>query len=144
MVRASYQTKYKQEILSYLRERENSTATVEEIYSALKDKNEHLDLSTVYRNIERLVKDEKLLKLRDEQGNKACYQIMGEHADCHNHLHLQCSSCGKVIHLDCTVMQQFIDHIREYHGFDPTCDNSIIFGKCKECEEKEEDGKKDT
>ena len=106
--------------------------TVDDLHAALPD----IDLSTIYRNIERLVEDGDLLQFPGNGTNKASYQLPLEDS-CHNHLHLKCSVCGKVIHLDCQQMRDFADHIRQYHGFSLSCDDTVLYGICKECREKQ-------
>ena len=61
---------------------------------------------------------------------------LGHH--CEEHLHLQCVKCGKIIHLECEFMDEISEHILKDHGFELQCKNSILYGMCSACQEKEE------
>ncbi|MEG1621478.1 MAG: transcriptional repressor, partial [Oscillospiraceae bacterium] len=96
-----------------------------------------VNLTTIYRYLDKLVLQGLISKYTDDTGKKSTYRYVGENSFCHEHLHLQCSTCGKVIHLDCEFMNELMDHITQSHGFDIRCDKSILYGKCKSCKEKE-------
>ena len=52
---------------------------------------------------------------------------------CDAHLHLQCVSCGAVIHLNCSFMEEIADHISQEHDFSLQCRGSVIYGLCSKC-----------
>jgi Fur family ferric uptake transcriptional regulator len=131
----SYNTKGRQALIDLLEKHADTTLSADEIHQLLEDKGIDLNLTTIYRNLDRLSEESKILKFPATDGHKAYYQIQ-PCLTCNEHLHLQCSRCGKVIHLDCRFMQQFVKHISEQHGFDLTCDNSILFGLCEACKKE--------
>lgn len=136
---SSYQTLARQLILQCLGENSESTATAEDIEVFLAGKEQKINRATVYRNLERLVSEGLVLKFPSDKGRKSCYQLAETHehgSDCHDHLHLKCSECGKVIHLDCHFMDEFSEHIQNEHGFSMNFENSIINGLCDDCRRK--------
>lgn len=76
-----------------------------------------------------------LLQFAGTGNTKASYQLPREEA-CHHHLHLKCTICGKVIHLDCEQMREFTEHIKLYHGFSLSCDDTVLYGICQDCQRK--------
>lgn len=129
-----YNTKNRQLILGYLRDNREKAATVEEIYDYLVSNGQTANITTVYRSLNRLERNKLIIKHLTGEGKRACYQLARKDGECHDHLHLQCSSCGRVIHLDCEYMEEIIEHIREHHAFDLRCEASVLFGKCDECQ----------
>lgn len=132
-----YKTKSKQAIIDYLKENVEKTVTVEDIKIYLNKEGNAVNITTIYRFLDKLEKENRLLKYVTDDGKKASYRYVEADSECHEHLHLQCSCCGKIVHLNCEYMDGIIEHISKNHNFDLTCDNSVLYGKCKECQEKE-------
>ena len=66
---------------------------------------------------------------------KEIYVEQGQ--QCERHLHLKCVRCGRIIHLDCTFMDEISNHILNDHGFVLQCRNSILYGTCRACAGKD-------
>ena len=128
-----YRTKQRQVILSYLMEHASLHLTVDDVYDALKKQGETVGKTTVYRHMEKLVTTGKVRKYHIEGGTSACYQYNGEET-CHEHFHLKCISCGKLIHLDCEFMRGIDTHIFEHHGFRVDNRQTVLYGVCSGCE----------
>jgi Fur family ferric uptake transcriptional regulator len=131
MAKGEYQTKTRMRMMDFLKE-SSRAVTVDEIHAALSD----IDLSTIYRNVERMVEEGTLLQFAGTGGGKPSYQLPLEEG-CHHHLHLKCTVCGKVIHLDCAQMQEFTDHIKTKHGFTLSYDDTVLYGICQDCMKKQ-------
>ena len=86
--------------------------------------------STVYREISRLCDEEVLRKYPDSDG-MAVYQLSGE--DCHSHFHLKCTKCGRIVHLDCYLINDICSHIASEHGFNIDISGTMLYGVCKVC-----------
>lgn len=129
----AYQTQQKQLIISCLENSKDTALTAEEISSYLLKNGTSVNLATIYRNLEKLTAEGSVVKFPCEAEAKSCYKINEKH-DCHEHLHLKCSNCGKVFHLDCHFMDEFVSHITEEHGFKMNFENTIIYGLCKDCQ----------
>lgn len=132
-----YKTKLYKIILDYFSNNFEKALTAADVYAYVQSQNEEINRATVYRNLDRLVTEGKILKYVTDDGKKSSYISRDDKNNCVEHFHLQCSECGKVIHLECGYMDEIIKHISEEHGFDLRCNSSILYGKCRECSEKE-------
>ncbi|MEG1108251.1 MAG: transcriptional repressor [Oscillospiraceae bacterium] len=135
-----YSTKIYNAIMGFLRENQERAVTASDVYEHLVTESEKVNKTTVYRNLDRLVSDGTLLKYVTDDGKKASFIFHRQDESCIEHLHLQCSDCGRVIHLDCDYMEDFIRHISDEHDFNLRCGSSILYGLCKDCEAKRSGG----
>ncbi|MBS7402542.1 MAG: Fur family transcriptional regulator [Oscillospiraceae bacterium] len=132
-----YSTKLYNSILDFLSKNRERAVTAANVYEHLQAAGDRANKTTVYRNMDRLVSEGKVLKYVTDDGRMASYIYKSHDDDCGEHLHLQCSGCGRVIHLDCGYMDEIIRHISSEHGFDLRCSSSILYGKCRECAQKD-------
>ena len=125
----SYKTRQKDIILIAIK-KQKQVFTVKEIHQQLKDQ---VGLTTIYRLIDKLVEDGRLRK-NVGTNNDAYYQYL---EDCKhdNHFYLKCSSCGKIIHVDCDCINNLYSHIFKNHKFKLNKKNIIIDGICERCME---------
>lgn len=135
---AGYQTKNRKMILDYLKENKDTTVTASDIFSFLEESHAGVNITTVYRYLERLTTEGSVMKFASEKGEKAVYKFVEPQMDCNEHLHLQCIKCGKIIHLNCEFMDAFEQHVESHHAFHILCDKSVIFGMCNACQQEEQ------
>ncbi len=129
----SYSTVKGNKILECLKYNSNSDMTVKDIEAVLKSAGLDVNISTIYRNLDKLEHQGLIIKRVDESGNKSTYQYAEPENQCHEHLHMKCSGCGKVYHLDCEFMKDFKSHMLEHHGFTLECKSSMLYGMCELC-----------
>jgi Fur family ferric uptake transcriptional regulator len=103
-------------------------ASAEDIYEQATLHQRDVDLSTVYRTLERL-RDLRILSQTDLGRGCAEYEVVTDKP----HHHLVCKSCGQVIDLDHTYLVTPTEAIRRDFGFEPIFDHFAIFGWCREC-----------
>ena len=128
----NYNTKARRYILEYLSSLGEVTVSAADILSYLESKGESISLTTVYRYLNKLSDEKKVIKFTEDDGNKTVYKFI-ENNSCEGHLHMQCTKCGKLIHLDCDFMNELKNHIEEKHRFSLKCSGSILYGVCSEC-----------
>ena len=58
-----------------------------------------VNISTVYRNLEQFVDAGQLIKYKPGNNDVWMYRLNQQFSQCHEHLHLQCKECGKIIHI---------------------------------------------
>ena len=133
MLQKTYQTKTKLAIIEYFSKHAHEAVTVSDLDRFFKDQNQSIDRSTIYRCLDRLLKQHLLLKFSKDDGKNSFYQYIGEDSHCEEHLHLKCTQCGKIIHLNCAFMDEIADHILSKHNFVLQYESSILFGICKDC-----------
>lgn len=137
MAEKGYNTKIRRILEDYLQSNAHSTVTAGEVLRHFEALGEPVSRTTVYRNLDRMVEERSVIKYVSDDGKKASYLYRESHINCEDHLHLQCSLCGKVIHLDCHFMAELMEHIRASHGFALKCDSSILYGLCADCKKQQ-------
>ena len=129
MQRNSYNTKQKEKILNIIKNKKKEF-TAKDIYN---DLNKKVGLTTIYRLIDKLVKEHKLTKSINDN-NITYYQYL-EECNNMNHFYLKCINCGELIHIDCECIDALSNHLFKSHNFIPNKEHIIINGICKKCSE---------
>ncbi|MBO4911993.1 MAG: transcriptional repressor [Butyrivibrio sp.] len=137
-MKSEYKTKPRNLIIEYLKANADTRFTARDILNAVKDKEDGLDRSTVYRNLERLCKEGKLVKYKEADVNASCYQYSEGHESCHEHMHAQCSECGRIFHLDNSIFKSAAKKMTEEYGIEIDYGKSVIICVCDKCMTKRE------
>ncbi len=124
-----YNTKALSLVHDCLRECGGAHMTADEITALLTSRGEKIGKTTVYRNLEKLVNSG--LVHRYTGGDSACFSIADD--SCHEHFHLRCQECGKLIHIECSHMDELSHHIADEHGFKVDRFKTVLYGLCGEC-----------
>ena len=74
-----------------------------------------------------------MMKYVADKGEKAVFQYVDEGRHCREHLHLKCTGCGRIYHLDCRFMDEVRAHLMAEHGFVLQCEGSVLYGLCRAC-----------
>ena len=127
----AYTTERKTKIYELLSTGRDRAFTIDEICAAVLDGDG--GRSTVYRIISDMVKCGKVKKLTDEHTRHTTYQFLG--GECHEHLHLKCKKCGKMMHLDHGTSHMLEEKILGSVGF-ALDEGAILFGRCEGCSEE--------
>ena len=123
-----YNTEQRCIIERFLLENENTFVSSKDILNYMKKHKIEIGLTTIYRTLNLLEKDNKLrTEVRD---HTKYYQYIKN--ECSNHFHLKCKKCGKMQHLDCEEFEHVTEHIKEEHHFALDY-NTIIYGICEKC-----------
>jgi len=131
---ANYHTEQKKILLDFLRANSESSFTIEEIIEGIGD--EAIGKSTVYRLMNKLVEEKTVLRSAGERGRQFVYRIIAcEH--CRYHLHLQCTGCGKILHLDEQTSHNLLKGVKNAQGFCVSEEDTVLLGKCSLCQEGE-------
>ena len=134
---SGYNTAGRNRILEFMVENKSRAVNVGEILEALKAQGTDVNITTVYRYLEKLSSEGQVMKYVARDGMRAVYQYVDLDHHCAEHLHLQCTKCGCIIHLDCHFMDEINEHIEEHHGFSIICKGSILYGTCEKCRNEE-------
>lgn len=138
MAGSGYATASRRKILEFLKEQKDRTVTVADIDAYLKESGSDVNITTIYRYLDKLEQDGTVIKYVAEKGHQAAYQYVEQEQHCEGHLHLKCVKCGCILHLNCAFMDEIAGHIEKDHGFSLQCKNSILYGVCKNCRERGE------
>ena len=137
---AEYETKQRRILLDYLNAHPEQGFSVEELYEGLSA--EHAaDIvpgkSTIYRLIARLVSEGLVKRFAAGQGRQFAYQIVACDA-CDAHLHLKCTTCGSLYHMDHAVSEQIMREVLSRSDFSLDEKETVLFGVCKDCKRNRE------
>lgn len=137
MAGGGYVTASRRRILEFLKANRERTVAAADIDAYLKGMDSEVNMTTIYRYLDKLAGEGVVLRYVAEKGGKTVYQYVEQGNRCEEHLHLKCVKCGCIIHLDCAFMDEISAHIKEEHAFTLQCKNSILYGVCKNCEGNE-------
>ena len=136
-----YNTKTRQLILDYLIRNRQHAVSASNILEHLEAEGASPNPTTVYRYLDKLAGEQRVMKYVADKGEKAVFQYVDEGRHCREHLHLKCVRCGRIYHLDCHFMDEVRAHLMAEHGFTLQCEGSVLYGLCRSCAANEaEDG----
>lgn len=128
-----YTTRTRQLILDYLVENHRHAVSAADILEHLQTQGAAPNPTTVYRYLDKLTGEQRVMKYVADKGEKAVFQYVDADRECQQHLHLKCVQCGQIYHLDCGFMEQVRAHLMAEHGFALQCEGSMLYGLCKAC-----------
>lgn len=136
---AHYQTEQKKILLAYMKAHSDRAFTIEDLCAEMK-KEQGLKVvpgkSTVYRLMPELVEEGLVKRFVKENSRKFLYQMVcGEH--CSSHLHMKCSVCGKLYHMEDQESEALLLQVLRKHHFQIDEGKTVLFGQCEGCEETE-------
>ena len=133
-------TPQRREILRvFLEQGENHHLSAEEVYDILRNNNFDFGLATVYRSVE-LLNEIGLLTRIDFGDGRARYEL--NTAAPHNHHHLLCLNCKKVIEFEEDLLESLEKFIEQKSDFEIINHEVKFFGYCSDCKRKLSNGKK--
>lgn len=126
-----YSTRQRQALLAYLTEHPQVPLSAEALCEGV-SRRQPISVSAVYRNLAKLAEDGEVRKVPGEDGKTVLYQY-ADHAKCSSHLHMQCSGCGRVLHMDEAVSALMVKSLQDSSGFQIDRGKTILYGKCSDC-----------
>lgn len=132
-MKQEYNTKQKEYILEYLRANVRRHVSVGDILEHLRREGREVGTTTVYRYLDRLCRSGEVRKYVIDETSGACYQYISDRHGCAEHFHLKCIRCGRLIHVDCTYLEEVGRHIGEHHRFSVDNSKTVFYGTCEAC-----------
>ena len=105
--------------------------TAKDVADKLKDNENPMGTSTIYRFLDEFTSDGTLRKALGED-NTARYFYF-KPCENENHFYLECEKCHSLIHLDCKHLRGFSKHLTKKHSFQISNCSLIIAGICADC-----------
>ena len=133
MAGSSYATASRRKILEYLKNSNDHTVTAADVDEYLKKHDSEVNITTIYRYLDKLAGEQRIMKYVADKGERAVFQYVDEGRHCREHLHLKCVQCGRIYHLDCHFMDEVRAHLMAEHGFTLQCEGSVLYGLCRHC-----------
>lgn len=118
-------------ILDVILENQGKHLSPEEIYEKVRGKYPEIGLATVYRTLQLFEELNIIYKLNFNDGCSR-YELNTNSGD-HQHHHLICLSCGKVIEVQLDLLETLEEEIEKSGEFKIVDHNLKFFGYCKDC-----------
>ena len=110
---------------------EHAHLTSLQVFEGIRERLPALNQSTVYRALERLVKQGKVT-VSDMGTGSAVYELL--HSELHHHL--VCQNCGCVETIGHEQVGAFLGEIAQRFDFKMTTNHLVLFGMCARCREE--------
>jgi Fur family transcriptional regulator, ferric uptake regulator len=108
--------------------------TAEELYEVVKGECPEIGLATVYRTLQLLEDMDVICKLDFDDGCSR-YELVDEDEP-HQHHHLICNDCGKVIEVEGDLLGELEKSIEKKYNFSIQNHSVKFYGICEECKKK--------
>lgn len=125
-----YDTRQRDCLINFLNQHPDQLLSVRQISQELCA--QQISLSAVYRNLSQLETEGLIRKSAKTGSREAYYQYVGA-PDCHSHLHLFCTRCGKTFHMDAEHTSKLTRAMSELDGFDLDILKTVLYGVCQDC-----------
>lgn len=130
---AYYKTEQKQMLIDFLSQHSDESFTIEEIENKMiSDGINAPGLSTIYRLMPGLVTAGLVKRFSGDKKRHFLYQITGG-KQCSMHLHMKCTECGKLFHMNDTFSDSILKEISASSNFSVDRGKTTLFGKCDMC-----------
>ena len=126
-----YKTGPRRLLLALLEQNRDQSLSAEQIAERIAADGGEISLSAIYRNLERLEQEGSVRRAASEGGRKAVYQYIG--GECSEHLHLQCTECGQIIHLDHETTEALCTAAQACGDFSIDEKKTVLYGRCRAC-----------
>ena len=126
-------TPQRKEILQiFIDSDEEKHLSAEEVHELLKQKEFDFGLATVYRNVE-LLNELGILNKVDFGDGRTRYELSAANPQLHQHHHLICLKCKKVIEFEDDLMDDLENLISQKSDFKIVNHEVKFFGYCSKC-----------
>ncbi|MBQ3573159.1 MAG: transcriptional repressor [Clostridia bacterium] len=127
IVKVEYNTHQKKLLIDFLKLNCDTAYTIEEIAAAIP-----VGKSTIYRLMTKLIENGIVKRFSGDTGRIFLYQYIScEH--CSAHLHMKCTDCGKIFHMDVGASDTLLSDIEQGNNFSVDRSRTILLGKCAHC-----------
>ena len=124
-------TPQRRAVLNIIMENPGKHLTTEEIYDLVKVQCPDIGLATVYRTLQILNEMDLILKINLDDGcSRYEYNV---HQDDHEHHHLICTGCGKILEVNDDLLDSIERQIEKDFDFIITDHKVKFFGLCSKC-----------
>jgi Fur family transcriptional regulator, ferric uptake regulator len=102
--------------------------SAQSLHAMLRDRGEHLGLTTVYRTLQSLADAGEVDVMRQDSGEQL-YRRCGEG----HHHHLVCRHCGEAVEVDGPAVESWAERVARQHGYRDVSHTLEIVGTCANC-----------
>jgi Fur family transcriptional regulator, ferric uptake regulator len=126
-------TPQRQHILQIFLDRSGEHLSAEDVHAILRNSHSEIGLATVYRSLE-LLNELGILQKMEFGDGCSRYEVKQMDPETHQHHHLICLKCGKVIEFSDDLLEDLEQDISEKCSFKIVDHQVKFFGYCKECQ----------
>lgn len=133
---AVYDTQQRRILLDFLARHPDRGFSVEELLGALSAELPRESLpgrSTLYRLVAKLVDEGLIKRFSETHSRRVQYQIVACKQAC-AHLHLKCTTCGGLYHMDHALSEQIVCEVLQNSAFSLDEKETVLFGVCRNCQ----------
>lgn len=124
-------------IYDILMENKDQHLSTEEVYELVKIKNPKMGIATIYRTLQ-LFEEIGLVYKHNFDDGFSRYEIMSLNSnEVHQHHHLLCKECGKIIEVKEDLMNSLEEIIEKQYNFEILNHVVKFTGICNQCRNKE-------
>ncbi|GAA0734569.1 Fur family transcriptional regulator [Clostridium oceanicum] len=127
-------TPQRRAIIKMIIKNEGTHLTTEELYDLVKKECPEIGLATVYRTVQ-LLDDLGVIYKLDLDDGCSRYELVSK-GENHQHHHLICSECGKVIEVKDDFLEPLENSIEKEYNFKIRNHSLKFYGICDECQKK--------
>ena len=126
-----YATKQRKILLDTLKNHSDEMLSASQIIELVK--NTSISRSAVYRNLSLLELSGNIKRITVTGTNKIYYRYCGSD-ECKEHLHLECSKCGKTFHMDISRTDSLVKNVMQDSKFKVDRASTVLHGICEKCQ----------
>jgi Fur family transcriptional regulator, ferric uptake regulator len=104
--------------------------SAQQIHAELRNRGEHVGLTTVYRHLQVLSEDGQVDAIRDDASGETLYRKC--RTDAHHH-HLTCRNCGRSVEVEGRAVERWAQQVAAEAGFTDVGHTVEMFGLCPDC-----------
>lgn len=120
-------SKQREQVLQCVADKCGSHPTADDIYTSLRQLNPSISLGTVYRNLNLLAEEGKILKIPLANSSDRFDSCTEEH------YHMVCEKCGQIFDIQSGYLRGLRRHVLEQTGFETAYCQLVLRGTCKKC-----------
>lgn len=124
-------TPQRRAVVNMVMQNKGNHLTAEELYDLVKKDCPEIGLATIYRTIQLLEEIGVLCKLDLDDGCNR-YELVDQE-ESHQHHHLICKKCGKVIEVEEDLLDSIEKNVEEKYNFKIENHSVKFLGICNEC-----------
>lgn len=127
-----YKTVQRAQLYDFLKKHPHNYFTVKQIAEALSGSGADISISAIYRNLSDLTETGKIKKTVKKNSREAYYRCI-DSAGCRGEIHISCSVCGKIFHMNSALSILIQQQLMQQNEFELDKSKTVISGVCKEC-----------
>lgn len=126
----TYKTDQRNILLEFLQKNPDKMFSEKQIEEILSSKG--ISRSALYRNLQALEMNGKIKRCTKTGSREIFFQYVGLQ-DCKSHIHLSCTKCGKIFHMESEIANSIKNNVALSQGFSINLGETTIYGTCKTC-----------